>query len=67
MNYPCKLPEIERNSFYSPYQYLDHDHSQKQRSEQERKKREFTTTYYEYVHDSDGNCRIIPHHYEDEV
>lgn len=65
MNYPGKLPPIERNSFYSPYQYGAH--SRKLRSEQERKKREFTTTYYEYIYDNDGNCRVISHHYEDEV
>lgn len=65
MNFPRKLPPIERNSFYSPYHY--DIHSQRLRSEEERKKREFTRTYYEHVYDENGNCKRILHNYEDEV
>lgn len=65
MSYPSKLPPIERNSFYSPYQY--DGRGKIFRDEILKKKRETTTTYFEYIYDKDGTCKMIPHPYEDRV
>ena len=65
MGHPSKLPSIERHSFFSPHQYSER--GRRLRDERERKKREFTTTYYDYIYDNAGNCRAVVHHYEEDV
>lgn len=65
MSYPKRLPQIERGSFYHPYKYSQRE--LQLREEEERKKREFTTSYYEHIHNADGSCTRVLHPYEDEV
>lgn len=66
MNRSTKFPKIEKNSFYSPYASETTDR-RRSTMEKRRQEQEFTTFYFDYVYDNDGNCKIIPRPYEDEV
>ena len=69
MSRSAKFPKIEKNSFYTPYtpymgEITDRGGSAMKRREQEQ---EFTTFYFDYVYDDEGNYKVIPRPYEGEV
>lgn len=60
MTYPSNLPTIETNSFYEPFK----PQSVRKAPDAARDRREFLTSYTQFVYKSDGSCEMITQNYE---
>lgn len=60
MNYPESLPTIETNSFYELFKSQESG----QEADSARDRREYVTTYRQFVHKPDGSCDVVTHNFE---